>query len=96
MVHKQDRMFRSKDGNLFVYEGQPKCCPFCTLLFSKSRKGDRNEKEENSQNKNAKSVSRSFASHRKRVQRALQKKRRGQKQQESETRKNRLWSLKRV
>ena len=70
MVHKQDRMFRSKDGNLFVYEGQPKCCPFCTLLLSKSRKGDRNEKEENSQNKNAKSVSRSFASHRKRVQRA--------------------------
>ena len=53
MVHKQDRMFRSKDGNLFVYEGQPKCCPFCTFLLSKSRKGDRNEKEENSQNKNA-------------------------------------------
>ena len=67
MVHKDNIMFRSTDGSLFVYEGQPKRCPFCALLLSKSRKGESNEKEKNCENKTSKSDSRSFASYRKRV-----------------------------
>ena len=70
MVHKDNIMFRSIDGSLFVYEGQPKRCPFCTLLLSKSRKGESNEKEKNCENKNFKPVSHSSASYGKRVRRA--------------------------